>query len=189
MSGRNCVICYSTRAMYVFPRKRGPITNKAPPRSLPPSTLPPTLVSERRITASNQGQARLQLQLKLKFRSSELKRGRIKDRRECRRLSRSRPDASSAPSRHLHQLKNISILIELETRCCWGILLRTEINLPPDENGGEDFTPDRFLSKLRLDVQGKREEERPTPDHPSDPMGEKEVFLMLVIITRKRAIR
>ena len=38
--------------MYVFPWKRGPITNKAPaPRSLPPS-IPPT-VSGRRILASN----------------------------------------------------------------------------------------------------------------------------------------
>ena len=54
----------------VFPGKRGPITNKAAPHSLPPSSLPPTPVSERRITASNQGQARTQKKFKLTSESS-----------------------------------------------------------------------------------------------------------------------
>ena len=146
----------------VFPGKRGPITNKAAPHSLPPSSLPPT----RSVREGSRPQTRVKLaprkssswplnQVQIKFSI-----GRIKAQGECRRLSKSRLDAFSAPSRHLHQLKNILIL----RLCIFEGFARDRNQLTLDETRGDDLTSDRFLCKLRLDVQGKREEERPTPE-------------------------
>ena len=99
----------------VFPGKRGPITNKAAPHSLPPSSLPPTPVSERRITASNQGHVRTQK----KFRSSS-----VREDQGSRRMSTPLKIKTGRFLCTLETLEPVKKHIDLETLYCWGFCSR-----------------------------------------------------------------
>ena len=151
--------------MNVFPRKRMYSLGRedqSPIKLLPTLYLPPPSHRPRSVREGSRPQTRVKLapRKSSSWPLNQVQQGRIKAQGECRRLSKSRLDASSAPSRHLHQLKNILIL----RLCIVEGFARDRNQLTLDETRGDDLTSDRFLCKLRLDVQGKREEERPTPE-------------------------